>query len=62
MNVSIIGFKRKLVKSDEHRAARNQAMAEYYTTKKKILDIKLENILLENKKLKMELEKLKNKD
>ncbi|XP_021204376.2 uncharacterized protein LOC119628389 [Bombyx mori] len=53
------GFKRKS-KFDEHRASRNQAIANYYNAKSKLLEAKFENIVLENKKLKLEIEKLKN--
>ncbi|XP_045782777.1 uncharacterized protein LOC123879212 isoform X1 [Maniola jurtina] len=44
---------------DDWSAARNQALAEYYTTKKKYLDAKMDHIVLQNKKLKLEVEILK---
>lgn len=49
------------MKNDENRAARNKAIAEYYTTKTNILKAQHDQILMENEKLKLELDKLKNK-
>lgn len=53
------GSKRKLFsKGDENRSARNQAIANYYTAKTKLLEENLEKVLLEKKKLQLEIDNL----
>ncbi|XP_047511091.1 uncharacterized protein LOC125053659 isoform X1 [Pieris napi] len=47
-------------KPDEGRTEKNLAVAKYYSTKQKILDAKLNNILLQNKKLELEIKKLES--
>lgn len=44
---------KKKLKPDESRMARNNAIAEYFTTKKQCLDAKINNIHLENDNLKL---------
>ncbi|CAH3960763.1 uncharacterized protein LOC123714489 [Pieris brassicae] len=56
------GVKRRLTNADNGVWARNVAIAEYYNTKKKFLDCKLEQIMLENDKLKLEIKKLQEED
>ncbi|CAG4984958.1 unnamed protein product [Colias eurytheme] len=51
--------KKKLKSTDGSSSARNLAIAEYYTAKKQCLDAKKEFILLQNEKLKLEIEKLR---
>lgn len=47
------------LKEDEGRTARNLAIADYYVAKKKYLDKKYNQILLENEKLKLEIATLR---
>ncbi|KAL4703697.1 hypothetical protein ACJJTC_005261 [Scirpophaga incertulas] len=56
------GFKRRLEKKkdDDGRRERNLAMAAYYASKKTYLDANVENIYLQNEKLKLEIAALKN--
>ncbi|XP_022116410.1 uncharacterized protein LOC110994198 [Pieris rapae] len=51
-----------LTKDDNGVRVRNVAIAEYFNTKKKFIESKLENIMLQNVKLKLEIKKLKGKD
>lgn len=46
------------MKTDDCKAARNSAIAEYFSAKKQCVDAKLLNINLENEQLKLRIEKL----
>ncbi|XP_045445445.1 uncharacterized protein LOC123653496 [Melitaea cinxia] len=53
------GSKRKLfTKGDENRSARNQAIANYFIAKTKLLEENLEKVILEKKKLQLEIDNL----
>ncbi|XP_059062478.1 uncharacterized protein LOC131855252 [Achroia grisella] len=50
---------KRQIQGDSNRSARNTAIAEYFTVKKKLIEEKLTNSTIANEKLKLEYEKLK---